>query len=60
MKKWNAPEIAELNVTETKNGFWPSQTEFWFVSNDSLSDGKNNPNATPNPDNENEITNQLS
>ncbi|MBR6643583.1 MAG: hypothetical protein IKL28_07990 [Lachnospiraceae bacterium] len=22
MKKWNAPEVAELNIAETAGGFW--------------------------------------
>lgn len=27
MKKWNTPEIAALDLNETKNGFWPWDRE---------------------------------
>ena len=27
MKKWNVPAIAEINVSETANGFWPGSKE---------------------------------
>ena len=27
MRKWNTPEIAALDLNETKNGFWPLDRE---------------------------------
>ncbi len=35
MKKWNAPEIAELNITETANGLFDSNYETVIILNDS-------------------------
>lgn len=35
MKKWNAPEIAELNITETANGLFDSNYESVIILNDS-------------------------
>ena len=50
MKKWNAPEVAELNITETAGGFWKVGVEGPFNvvfgdkdgSNDSKEDGTTN------------------
>ena len=30
MKKWNAPEVAELNINETANGLFPAMYEGIF------------------------------
>ncbi len=35
MKKWNTPEIVELNVSETANGIFDTWFESWLVHNDS-------------------------
>ncbi len=35
MKTWNSPEINELNINETSNGFFSTEYEFWPFSNDS-------------------------
>ncbi|MFV0341431.1 MAG: hypothetical protein ACK5JH_00865 [Anaerocolumna sp.] len=34
MKKWNMPEVTELNISETANGIFDSKIEFWWVLND--------------------------
>ncbi|MGN1187054.1 MAG: hypothetical protein ACI4R6_01055 [Lachnospiraceae bacterium] len=54
MKKWNAPEIAELNITETANGFFDSEYEGFFVLNDSKKPVK------PEDDNNSDAVNSLS
>lgn len=41
MKKWNAPEVAELNITETANGLWDHYLEICIVMNDSKKSDKN-------------------
>lgn len=46
MKKWNAPEIAELNITETANGVIDANIEFWWMTNDSK---KSDSTVTPDP-----------
>ena len=30
MKKWNAPEVAELNINETADGLFPAMYEGFF------------------------------
>lgn len=35
MKNWNAPEVKELNIAETENGFFNSDVETILVFNDS-------------------------
>lgn len=35
MKNWNAPEVKELNIAETENGFFDSDVETILVLNDS-------------------------
>lgn len=37
MKTWNTPEVKELNINETANGFVDTDVEFWWVTNDSKS-----------------------
>lgn len=34
MKAWNAPELEELNISETANGFWNIGYEGIFVLGD--------------------------
>lgn len=34
MKTWNAPDINELNINATENGWLDSCFEFWFLTND--------------------------
>ncbi len=36
MKKWNTPEIATLDLNETKSGFFCTEYECWPLVNDSL------------------------
>ena len=57
MKKWNAPEMVELNINETANGLFPAMYEGIFgdclCGNDSNHgpicghDGKDNTPSTP-------------
>ncbi|MDD5901301.1 MAG: hypothetical protein PUC73_10475 [Lachnospiraceae bacterium] len=35
MKNWNAPEVKELNIAETENGFFDSDVETLVMFNDS-------------------------
>lgn len=35
MKKWNAPEVTELNINQTANGFFNSEIESLLIFNDS-------------------------
>lgn len=34
MKKWNAPEVAELNISETANGLFNAEIETPWIFND--------------------------
>ena len=45
MKNWNAPEVKELNIAETENGFFNSDVETVIILNDS-----NKKPATPDQD----------
>ena len=45
MKTWNTPEISELNIKETANGFFDTTFETWLIHNDSKK-------ATPDPVND--------
>lgn len=38
MKKWNTPELAELNIAETECGIFCTETEFWPFVNDNKAD----------------------
>lgn len=44
MKKWNAPEVTELNINQTANGLFNSEIETFLILNDSKKP------QTPNPD----------
>lgn len=47
MKKWNTPEVKELNIAETANGFFNSDIETLFVLNDSKKPSTPNPDVKP-------------
>lgn len=51
MKKWNAPEVAELNINETANGLFNIEweTPFSIVGNDKRPTPDPNPNPDPTP-----------
>lgn len=34
MKKWNEPELKELNINQTENGFFDSNFESFILFND--------------------------
>lgn len=40
MKEWNTPEVKELNIAETANGFFNSDVETFLVFNDSKKPSK--------------------
>ncbi len=48
MKKWNAPEIAALDMNETANGLLCTEWEFWPFINDNLKKCDPDP-VTPTP-----------
>ncbi|MGN1187055.1 MAG: hypothetical protein ACI4R6_01060 [Lachnospiraceae bacterium] len=50
MKKWNAPEIAELNITETANGIFKAdiETQILFKNNDNTLKPGDEPNDDAN------------
>ena len=50
MKKWNAPEIAELNITETANGYYDTDVEFWPFVNDNKKSSTTDPFPNKTPD----------
>lgn len=50
MKKWNTPEVAELNVEMTENGFFDTWFETWILFNDSENHCKKPVENTPDPD----------
>lgn len=52
MKKWNTPEIAELNIDETANGFLPLEFEgtdtknpLYYIFNDKGNSDSSTPEA---------------
>lgn len=53
MKTWNTPEVKELNINETANGYISSDVEFWFITN-------NDKSSTPKDETSNEETNKFS
>jgi hypothetical protein len=40
MRVWNKPELAEVNINETANGFFDCYSEFCIWTNDSKADKK--------------------
>lgn len=50
MKKWNAPEIAALDMNETAGGLFPSPVEFWVLVGDQSCLQPCTPPEKPQPD----------
>lgn len=59
MKKWNTPEVAELNVTETANGLFDFDWESPFNVLSKKSSVTTNPDEPEKPE-ESEETDKLS
>ena len=47
MKKWNTPEVKELNIAETANGIFDSEVESLLIFNDSKKPSTPNPDVKP-------------
>ena len=56
MRVWNKPELAEVNINETANGFFDSEWEYCIWLNDS--DAKKKKEETP--DERKTVVNELS
>ena len=50
MKTWNKPELAEVNINETANGFFCSDTEWCvWLHDDTPSDNKKKEDTPDDP-----------
>ncbi len=62
MKTWNTPEVAELNVTETANGFFDIdwETPLSILGNDKSNQKPSTPSTETETETKDDITNVLS
>lgn len=56
MRVWNKPELAEVNINETANGFFDCYSEFYCLTNDDKADKK----KEDTPDDRRKVVDQLS